>query len=176
MSTPARTIVPPAGSSGDKGLKQLTHNTVGMDVSLADMTAKYGEDNGRYLYEELTRYRNTYQRLTYIDTGLEPDNRFEEEARWEAAEAGWKFEKLAGRSDPAAATSEWRLEGRRLPAGTARRAHHGHLRSVNRAGGGDRQNREREMTGKERILARLRGEADGFAAADADHDDVSPAI
>lgn len=79
-----------------KGLKQLTHNTVGMDVSLDDMIAKYGDDNGRYLYEELTRYRNTYQRLTYIATGLEPDNRFEEEARWEAAEAGWKFEKLAG--------------------------------------------------------------------------------
>lgn len=79
-----------------KGLKQLTHNTVGMDVSLTDMIAKYGDDNGRYLYEELTRYRSTYQRLTYIATGLEPDNRFEEEARWEAAEAGWKFEKLTG--------------------------------------------------------------------------------
>lgn len=79
-----------------KGLKQLTHNTVGMDVSLDDMIAKYGDDNGRYLYEELTRYRNTYSRMTYIATGLEPDNRFEEEARWEAADAGWKFEKLAG--------------------------------------------------------------------------------
>ena len=37
------------------------------------MIAKYGDDNGRYLYEELTRYRNTYQRMTYIATGLEPD-------------------------------------------------------------------------------------------------------
>jgi hypothetical protein len=79
-----------------KGLRQLTHNTAGMDVSLTDMIARYGDDNGRYLYEELTRYRSTYQRMTYIATGLEPDNRFEEEARWEAAEAGWKFEKMAG--------------------------------------------------------------------------------
>lgn len=79
-----------------KGLKQLTHNTVGMDVSLADMIAKYGDDNGRYLYEEFTGYRNAYQRMTYIATGLEADNRFEEEAQSEAAEAGWKFEKLAG--------------------------------------------------------------------------------
>ncbi len=79
-----------------KGLQQLTHVTEGMDVSLEDMIAKYGEDNGRYLYEELTRYRSTYQRLTYIATGLEADSRFEEEARWEAADRNWQFEKLAG--------------------------------------------------------------------------------
>ncbi|MGJ5819816.1 DUF1638 domain-containing protein [Paludibaculum fermentans] len=79
-----------------KGLQQLTHNTVGMDVSEADLIAKYGEDNGRYLYEQLTRYRSNYQRLTFIETGLEADTRFEEEARWEAAERGWTFEKLVG--------------------------------------------------------------------------------
>lgn len=79
-----------------KGLQQLTHATTGMDVSLEDMIAKYGEDNGRYLYEELTRYRSTYQRLAYIATGLEADARFEEEARWEAADRGWEFEKIAG--------------------------------------------------------------------------------
>jgi len=79
-----------------KGLQQLTHNTVGMDVSLEEMIEKYGEDNGRYLYEELTRYRTHYQRLVYIETGLEADLRFEEEARWEAAEKGWKFEKMSG--------------------------------------------------------------------------------
>lgn len=79
-----------------KGLQQLTHATQGMDVSLEEMVAKYGEDNGRFLYEELTRYRSTYQRLTYIATGLEADGRFEEEARWEAAERGWKFERLEG--------------------------------------------------------------------------------
>ncbi len=79
-----------------KGLQQLTHVTSGMDVSLEDMIAKYGEDNGRYLYEELTRYRSNYQKLTYIATGLEADARFEEEARGEAAERGWQFEKLIG--------------------------------------------------------------------------------
>lgn len=79
-----------------KGLKQLTHNTVGMDVSEVDLIAKYGEENGRYLFAELTRYRSTYQRLAFIETGLEADSRFEEEARWEAAERGWRFDKLAG--------------------------------------------------------------------------------
>lgn len=79
-----------------KGLQQLTHVTTGMDVSLEDMIAKYGEDNGRYLYEELTRYRSTYSRLAYIATGLEADARFEEEARWEAVDKGWQFEKIMG--------------------------------------------------------------------------------
>jgi hypothetical protein len=79
-----------------KGLQQLTHVTAGMDVSLEEMMAKYGEDNGRYLYEELTRYRSTYSRLAYIATGLEADGRFEEEARWEAVDKGWQFEKIMG--------------------------------------------------------------------------------
>jgi hypothetical protein len=34
--------------------------------------------------------------LTYIETGLEPDGRFEEQARQEARERGWSFAKLAG--------------------------------------------------------------------------------
>lgn len=44
----------------------------------------------------MTRYRYSYQRLVYIETGLEPDGRFEEEARWEAAEKGWEFRKVRG--------------------------------------------------------------------------------
>lgn len=79
-----------------KGLKQLTHGTTGMDATLEEFIEKYGEENGRYLYDELTRYRSAYQRLVYIETGLEPDGRFEEEARWEAAEHGWEFRKIRG--------------------------------------------------------------------------------
>lgn len=79
-----------------KGLKQLTHGTTGLDATLEQLIEKYGEENGRYLYEELTRYRSAYQRLVYIETGLEPDGRFEEEARWEAADHGWEFRKIRG--------------------------------------------------------------------------------
>lgn len=82
-----------------KDLRQLTHAATVMDASLNELISKYGEDNGRYLYEELTRYRNSYQRLVYIETGLEPDDRFEEEARWEAAEKGWEFSKILGSLD-----------------------------------------------------------------------------
>ena len=58
-----------------------------------DLVERYGEDNARYLYEELTRH---YRQFTYIEMGVEPDNRFEERTRQEAASAGWEFEKLQG--------------------------------------------------------------------------------
>jgi hypothetical protein len=79
-----------------KGLQQLTHSTAGMDDSLERLIAKYGEDNGRFLYEEMTGYRNKYQKLTFIATGLEPDGRFEDEARSEAAGNGWGYERYEG--------------------------------------------------------------------------------
>lgn len=79
-----------------KDLQQLTPNTVGLDESLEALTRKYGDDNGRYLYEEMTRYRSQYRKLTYIETGLEADGRFLAEAQAEAREKGWTFERLPG--------------------------------------------------------------------------------
>ena len=79
-----------------KGLQQLTHNTMGFDESLDALIAKYGEDNGRYLYEEMTRYQAQYRRLTFIETGLEAGGKFVAEAEAEAKEKGWNFERLRG--------------------------------------------------------------------------------
>jgi hypothetical protein len=79
-----------------KGLQQLTHSTIGMDESLEALIAKYGEDNGRYLYDELTRYQSQYSKLAFLETGLEPNARFLAEAAAEAADKGWSFERLAG--------------------------------------------------------------------------------
>lgn len=95
-----------------KGLRQLTHGTTGLENSLNELIAKYGEENGRYLYEELTRYRSAYQRLVFIETGLEPDARFEDEARWEAAEQGWEFVKIPGRLEwfRRLVNGDWRSE------------------------------------------------------------------
>jgi len=44
----------------------------------------------------LTRYQQAYTQLTFIETGIEPDGRGEAEARVEAAEKGWRFEKVRG--------------------------------------------------------------------------------
>ncbi len=79
-----------------KGLQQLTHSTVGIDESLEAMIRKYGDDNGRYLYDELTRYRSHYSKLTFIETGLEAGGTFLAEAAAEAARNGWSFERLPG--------------------------------------------------------------------------------
>lgn len=68
----------------------------GFGSDLDAFVEKYGEDNGRYLYRELTRYQNSYQKLTYIRTGSTTETAFVEQARAEAAEKNWAFEELLG--------------------------------------------------------------------------------
>jgi hypothetical protein len=82
-----------------KGLQQLSmgHNPVG--TTLSELTERYGEENGRYLFEEFTRYQLHYRQLTYIESGLEPNGHFEELARTEAEERGWNFCKVRGNLD-----------------------------------------------------------------------------
>jgi hypothetical protein len=43
----------------------------------------------------LTPFRN-YRQITFIEMGVEPDDRFEITARDEADEKNWKFEKVSG--------------------------------------------------------------------------------
>jgi len=76
-------------------LEQVRRRT-GAGHTLEELMARYGEDNGRYLFDELTAYRRNYRRLTYIATGVEPDGSFERRAREEAAERGWGFESILG--------------------------------------------------------------------------------
>lgn len=78
-------------------------NTIQLSGAPADavneldwLIEKYGEDSGRYLYEELYSYRRQYSRLVYIETGVAPGSRFEEQARDEAAKRQWAFEKYDG--------------------------------------------------------------------------------
>ncbi len=78
-------------------LSQLTvqHQT-GMDRTLEQFIDKYGEDNGRYLYDQLGEHRRNYSKLTFIEMGIEPDDSHENTARNEAKERDWKFEKVSG--------------------------------------------------------------------------------
>jgi len=68
----------------------------GMNQSYEDLVAKYGEENAKYLHEQLCDMTRNYGRLTFIEMGIEPDDRFERQAEKEAAERGWKYEKLQG--------------------------------------------------------------------------------
>ena len=69
---------------------------IGAGFELEQLVAKYGEENGQYLFDELYRYRQTYRQLTYIQTGLESDRHFELEAIQEALDRKWAFQKLQG--------------------------------------------------------------------------------
>lgn len=69
---------------------------VGDRRSLDQLIAQYGEENGRYLFEEFTAYHRRYSGLTYISTGVEGDRDFRGEACHEAETHGWGFEELDG--------------------------------------------------------------------------------
>ena len=68
----------------------------GMLQTYEELVAKYGEDNAKFLYEQLCNMTRNYSQLTYIEMGVEPDDRFEQHTRRTAAERGWKYEKLPG--------------------------------------------------------------------------------
>jgi hypothetical protein len=82
------------------GLAQLPGQSLehlsGMNSTFEELAAKYGEDNARFLHEQLGDMTRNYSGLTFIEMGIEPDDRFEQHARREAQERGWQFEKLAG--------------------------------------------------------------------------------
>ena len=77
------------------GADAMQHQ-LGMMQDYDALVAKYGEDNARFLQEQLGDLTRNYSRLTFITMGVEPDDRFERQAKEEAATRGWKFEKIAG--------------------------------------------------------------------------------
>ena len=84
------------GQDQEQDTLRVVRNQTGAGRKLEDLIVQYGEENGRYLYEELNGYQKAYRQLTYIATGLEPDGRFEQQARDEAKRLGWEFDKVEG--------------------------------------------------------------------------------
>jgi hypothetical protein len=78
-------------------LKQLSiPNQMGMDMTYEQLVEQYGEDNAEFLWEELCNTEKNYSQITFIEMGVEPDDRFEKIAKEEAASKHWKFEKIPG--------------------------------------------------------------------------------
>jgi len=69
---------------------------MGMDLSYEELVAKYGQEDAAYLYETLCDTLKNYNRIAYIEMGLEPDDRFEQHAQQEAKQRGWSYEKITG--------------------------------------------------------------------------------
>ncbi len=78
-----------------QGGQEPTHSQSALAQSFEDLVARYGEDNARFLYEELCNMRH-YAGLTYIEMGVEPDDRFQRQSEAEAESRGWQYEKLVG--------------------------------------------------------------------------------
>jgi len=84
------------GEDLDQATTRIVRDRTGCGYTLEDLIARYGDDNGRYLFDQFSGYQRAYRRLTYIETGLEPDGRFEQRARDEAVRRGWEFELISG--------------------------------------------------------------------------------
>jgi len=68
----------------------------GLGQSYEQMVAKYGEENAKYLFEQLGNLTRHYSKCIFIEMGVEPNDRFEQTARAKAEERGWQFEKIRG--------------------------------------------------------------------------------
>lgn len=84
------------GSQLSQGDDRPIRFSDGGTPSYEDLVARYGEDNAGFLYEQLREMTHNYHHLMFIEMGIEPDDRFEDRARRDAASRGWEFEKLAG--------------------------------------------------------------------------------
>jgi hypothetical protein len=84
------------GEKLDQATLHVVRDRTGSGYTLGELIARYGEDNGRYLFEQFSGYQRNYRQLTYIATGLEPDRSFEQRARDEAAARGWSFDLVQG--------------------------------------------------------------------------------
>jgi hypothetical protein len=78
-----------------QGDEQATHAQSALPQSYEDLVARYGEDNAKFLYEELCNMRH-YAGLTSIAMGVEPDDRFQRQSKDEAEARGWQYEELSG--------------------------------------------------------------------------------
>jgi len=67
---------------------------MGLDFEWEELVERYGEENARYIAEQLGP--DPFTRVLFIETGVEPGKRHEESARQEATQLGLTFEKTAG--------------------------------------------------------------------------------
>jgi len=71
-------------------------SSFGEQTTLEEFIAKYGDENGRFLYDQFSAFRRHYSGLTYISTGIASDEACRTLARAEAEKERWAFEDVYG--------------------------------------------------------------------------------
>ena len=75
----------------DGVMKQL-----GLDRTYHEYVEKYGEENAKYIMETMGGWESNYSGCLYIDMGVKEDLGYDDEARKDAGDKGWSFEKIEG--------------------------------------------------------------------------------
>jgi hypothetical protein len=78
-------------------LRQLSIATQsGMNMTYEELVEKYGEDNAKFLWEQLCDTTRNYRQISYIAMGVGPDNLFQLQAEARAREHQWTFDSVQG--------------------------------------------------------------------------------
>jgi len=75
--------------------QSILDRKTGKRITFRQMVEKYGESNARYIWEQLVAMPH-YHHIAFIETGIEPNEQFLQQAKHEASERNWTFETLRG--------------------------------------------------------------------------------
>ncbi len=64
--------------------------------TLKDLVAEYGEENGKFLFDQFNDFRKQSTGLTYISLPVASDQASRSKAQSEAAKEGWQFDEVKG--------------------------------------------------------------------------------
>jgi len=74
----------------------MERRQMGERSTLQELTAVYGEENAKFLFEQFNAFRKHYKGLTYISVPVASDQLSRSRAQAEAAKEGWHFEEVKG--------------------------------------------------------------------------------
>jgi hypothetical protein len=80
----------------DPTLPESESAKMGLRQGFEELVRRYGEENARYIQEQLSGGLRHYDRFCFIRMGLGPEERYIKETRREAKKRGWKVVLLKG--------------------------------------------------------------------------------
>jgi hypothetical protein len=75
---------------------EMGRRNLGERSTLNELVAKYGDENGTFLFEQFNAFRKHYTGLTYISLPVASDDVSRRRSQAEAAREGWEFEEVKG--------------------------------------------------------------------------------